>query len=72
MTLTGGWVCGAVRYEADGAPFHATLCHCVDGRRASGAPGLAWFSARRAALDPLLRTACHRTQRYAQTDRSVE
>ena len=38
MTLAGGCMCGAVRYEADGAPFHATLCHCVDCRRAGGAP----------------------------------
>jgi hypothetical protein len=43
-------MCGAVRYEAQGEPFHATLCHCVDCRRASGAPALAWFSVRRDAL----------------------
>jgi len=43
-------MCGAVRYEADGEPFHPTLCHCVDCRRASGAPALAWFSVRRDAL----------------------
>jgi hypothetical protein len=43
-------MCGAVRYEAEGEPFHATLCHCVDCRRASGAPALAWFSVRLDAL----------------------
>ena len=43
-------MCGAVRYEAAGAPFHPTLCHCVDCRRASGAPALAWFSVRMDAL----------------------
>ena len=46
MSLQGGCMCGAVRYEASGEPFNATLCHCVDCRRASGAPALAWFSVR--------------------------
>ena len=50
MGLAGGCMCGAVRYEADGEPFHPTLCHCRDCRRASGAPALAWFSVRRDAL----------------------
>ena len=50
MGLQGGCMCGAVRYEASGEPFHLTLCHCVDCRRASGAPALAWFSVRAAAL----------------------
>ena len=50
MGLQGGCMCGAVRYEASGEPFNATLCHCVDCRRASGAPALAWFSVRKASL----------------------
>jgi hypothetical protein len=50
MGLQGGCMCGAVRYEASGEPFNATLCHCVDCRRASGAPALAWFSVRRDTL----------------------
>lgn len=49
-TLAGGCACGAVRYETDDAPFHSTLCQCVDCRRAAGAPALAWFSVRTAAL----------------------
>jgi hypothetical protein len=50
MGLAGGCMCGAVRYVAEGEPFHPTLCHCRDCRRASGAPALAWFSVRRDAL----------------------
>jgi hypothetical protein len=50
MGLQGGCMCGAVRYDASGEPFDVTLCHCVDCRRASGAPALAWFSVRRDAL----------------------
>lgn len=48
--LTGRCHCGAVRYEAQGTPFHATLCHCGDCRRVAGAPCVAWFSVRREAF----------------------
>jgi len=46
MVYPGGCACGAVRYEARGTPFHRTLCHCADCRRAAGAPAVAWFSVR--------------------------
>ncbi|KQT09413.1 GFA family protein [Ramlibacter sp. Leaf400] len=42
--LTGGCHCGQVRYEAAGRPRNATVCHCSDCRRVSGAPILAWFT----------------------------
>lgn len=45
-TLAGGCHCGQVRYEVVGQPFHATVCHCADCRRVSGAPMVAWFSVR--------------------------
>ena len=38
----GGCHCGAVRYEAAGAPGRVSLCHCTDCRRHSGAPMVAW------------------------------
>jgi hypothetical protein len=39
-----GCLCGAVRYEATGEPFH---CHCADCRKSSGAPFVTWASFRR-------------------------
>lgn len=50
MEWQGGCACGAVRYEVTGPAFNATLCHCVDCRRTSGAPAFAWFSVASAAL----------------------
>jgi hypothetical protein len=33
---TGGCLCGALRYEAEGEPLFAGHCYCVDCRKASG------------------------------------
>lgn len=48
--LSGGCLCGAIRYQTDGSPFHESICHCSLCRRASGAPFVAWFSVPRASL----------------------
>jgi hypothetical protein len=34
--ITGGCLCGALRYEARSAPEHAGYCFCGDCRKASG------------------------------------
>ena len=39
-------MCGAVRYEGRGMPFHVTHCHCEDCRRSSGAAFVTWASFR--------------------------
>ena len=36
-TATGGCLCGALRYEYDGQPGAALICHCQDCRRVTGA-----------------------------------
>ena len=33
---TGGCLCGALRYEADGEPMFTGYCYCDDCRKASG------------------------------------
>lgn len=38
VTHAGGCRCGAVRFEVSAAPHHVSYCHCVDCRRATGAP----------------------------------
>ena len=35
-SITGGCLCGALRYEATAEPVYAGLCYCQDCRRASG------------------------------------
>lgn len=40
--MQGGCHCGAVRYVVRGAAILASLCHCEDCRKHSGAPVVGW------------------------------
>lgn len=42
--ITGGCLCGAVRYACQQAPVDIGYCHCRMCQRASGAPAVAWAS----------------------------
>ena len=48
-TITGGCMCGAVRYEASGPPLGVGHCHCHSCRHHTGAPVVTFvaFSAER-------------------------
>lgn len=41
LSLTGGCLCGAVRYEISAAPVRSVLCHCRTCQKSAGAPYLA-------------------------------
>jgi len=43
QTITGGCLCGALRYEARGAPAYAGFCYCRDCRRASGSGSIGFM-----------------------------
>jgi hypothetical protein len=42
MTITGGCLCGNLRYEARGDPLWVGYCYCRWCQRHSGAPFLVW------------------------------
>jgi hypothetical protein len=42
--ITGGCLCGRIRYEAAGETSDITHCHCRTCRRASGASFVTWAS----------------------------
>ncbi len=47
VPITGGCMCGTVRYEAKGQPVLVEFCHCRSCRHAVGAPLMAWAAFRR-------------------------
>ena len=48
--LKGGCFCGAIRYQVEAEPWHATACHCSICRRTSAAPFVAWFTVKPGAF----------------------
>ncbi len=51
MEVTGGCLCGAVRFRASGPPDRVGLCHCLDCRKHHGAPFFAAAVFPRAAVE---------------------
>ena len=44
--MTGGCLCGAIRYEVEGEPWQVAHCHCSMCRRHSGAAYLTYVAYR--------------------------
>ena len=44
VEITGGCMCGEVRYLLTCDPIYATACHCSDCRRSCGAPSVTWIT----------------------------
>ena len=42
--VTGGCHCASVRYRAKAVPIASYICHCLNCRRATGAPFVGWLS----------------------------
>ena len=53
--LTGGCLCGAVRYSAVAKPFAADYCHCSNCLKSTGAPVSAWMDFKTEQVDWLNR-----------------
>ncbi|MBT4097861.1 MAG: GFA family protein [Gemmatimonadetes bacterium] len=43
VPISGGCLCGAIRWEADLPPRASVLCHCDTCRRATGAGAVGWL-----------------------------
>ena len=65
-TITGGCHCGAIRYEAEGAPEHHALCHCTDCRGWSGAPVMGWIAFREDHLSVTGEPATYRSSEHGE------
>lgn len=66
--LSGGCLCGALRYVLRGSAVQTTVCHCADCRRASGAPFVAWTFFRSGALS--WTEGCPKVCQFAGRERS--
>jgi hypothetical protein len=64
----GACLCGAIRYRVGGPALQTSYCHCLDCRKASGAPAVAWTFFKTGALQWLLERP--KVIIYAERERS--
>ena len=46
-SFSGGCLCGAIRYEVEGAAFDSDYCHCRICQKSTGAVVMAWMDFKR-------------------------
>lgn len=67
VDVAGGCACGTIRYRVRGVPREATICHCIDCRRAAAAPLVAWVTFATSEIEwerePKLRRSSERATR---------
>jgi len=66
--LTGGCLCGAVRYRLASAPFDAGWCHCRMCQRNSGSPAMVF--ARVPADDFVIEGGREHLRRYRSSEKA--
>jgi len=71
--LTGGCLCGALRYRASGPPLFAGHCYCRDCQRSSGAGFIPFlgFAAEALSIDGESRSFAGRLRRGRPATRNV-
>ena len=42
-TISGGCLCGAIRYQITQVQIEVSLCHCLSCRKATGSAGVSWL-----------------------------
>lgn len=68
ILITGGCLCGAVRYSAEGAPTYAGYCFCADCRKASGSGFIPFMGFPASALRITGETLKSRTRAFSGTE----
>jgi hypothetical protein len=68
VRYTGGCLCGALRYEAEGNPSFAGLCYCTDCRKASGSGVIPFMGFASAAVRFSGETRQFRSKSFRGTD----
>jgi hypothetical protein len=66
--LTGGCLCGAVRYRLAGVPFDAGWCHCRTCQLNSGSPAMAFASV--ASDDYVIERGAPQIRRYRSSEKA--
>jgi hypothetical protein len=65
---TGGCLCGALRYEAEGEPQYAGHCYCADCRKASGSGFIPFMGYRSGAVRFSGQTRIYKSRAARGTD----